>query len=403
VTTGAETQQARATPAGTPGAGPGRRRIVVAVVAVAVVAAVAFAVKGRKGGGEAHAVARSVPHVEGELIKLPPEFAKRAGITTAPVERREVTPVALVPGTVQLDPQRTAAVGTRILGRVRRILKFEGDDVRAGDVLAEIESAELARAQSALLGARAREEATAADANREDRLAEARVSALRDAQAARAAAVSARAERLAAEQTVRSLGGDPDAKGELGIVTLRSPIAGRVIASRLTRGGAVEGTEAPFLVSDLSSVWVRLDVFERDLAAIRVGDPVEVARQVDLSRVARGKVARAGDVLNQQTHSAEVWIEVENADRWFRPGESVGARIRSRGDGATSLAVPTEALVSIDGKPTLFVAVGPDAVEIRQVTLGRAGEKHTAVLSGVREGEQVVVAGAFALKSEIFR
>ncbi len=215
--------------------------------------------------------------------------------------------------------------------------------------------------------------------------------------------MSARAERIAAEQAVRTLGGIPDAPGEVGLLQLRSPISGRVVSSKLTRGKSLETSETPFLVSNLDHVWLRLDVFERDLAAVRVGDRVEVARQADLSRFAQGQVARTGEVINPQTHSAEVWVEVDNDDRWLRPGESVGARLHGTGDGRKWPAVPAEALVMVDGKPTVFVAVGDNAVQVRPVTLGAVGEKHTAVLSGLKEGERVVVSGAFALKSEIFR
>ncbi len=394
--------QPSTTPPPGPGPATGRRKlVVVGAVLIGVLALVVGIRTARKAPPPPPA--RDVPTMHGDRIQFSAAFAKRAEITTATVEVREVPPVVLLPGTVELDPRRTAAVGTRIPGRVRQILKFEGDEVRAGEVLAEIESPELGRAQSELLKARAHEEATAANQLREERLAEARISSLRDAQAARAAAVSARAERIAAEQAVRTLGGIPDAPGEIGVLQLRSPITGRVVSSKLTRGKSLETAETPFLVSNLDHVWLRLDVFERDLAAVRVGDAVDVARQADLSRIAQGKVARTGEVINPQTHSAEIWVEVDNDDRWLRPGESVGARLRGTGDGRKWPAVPPDAIVMIDGKPTVFVLVADDAVQVRSVTLGTVGEKATAVTSGLREGERVVVSGAFALKSEIFR
>jgi cobalt-zinc-cadmium efflux system membrane fusion protein len=284
------------------------------------------------------------------------------------------------------------------------VFKFEGDEVRAGDVLAEIESPELGQAQTELLKARAREAAAVADRVREDRLAQAQISSLRDAQAARAAAATASAERLGAEQAVRALGGSADTIGEIGILKLRAPIAGRVLSSKLTRGKSLEGTNAPFLIGDLARVWIRLEVFERDLASVRVGDPVEVVRQADPSRVVEGHLARTGEIVDPQTHTAEVWVEVDNAERLLRPGESVTARIRGSGGGGEKWpAVPAEAIVTIDGKPTVFVAVADDAVQIRPVTLGTTGEKYTAVVKGLNEGERLVVSGAFALKSEIFR
>lgn len=381
---------------------PRRRGWLAAAAAAAVALAVVAALQLGKRETPS-APARDVPVVEGDRIRFSADFARRAGIAMAPVELREVPPLIMAPGTVELDSRRVAAVGTRIPGRVRKVLKFEGEEVRAGEVLAEIESAELGRAQSDLLKARAREEATAADGVREQRLAEAQISSLRDAQAARAAAVAAQAERLAAEQAVRALGGSTDLSGEIGVLQLRTPIAGRVLSSKLTRGKSLEATETPFLVADLARVWIRLDVFERNLAAVRVGDPAEVARQADVTRVIHGKVARTGDVVNPQTHSAEVWVEIENVGTWLRPGESVGARIRGSGDARKWPTVPTEAIVTIDGKPTVFVAVGEDSVQVRPVTLGTAGETFTAVFAGLQEGERIVTSGSFALKSEIFR
>lgn len=396
-------QQAEA-PAVTPPVPQRSRRRMVVIALGGVAAAALVVVATRLGKREtAPAVQRDVPVVEGDRIRFPAEFAKRASIAFAPVERREVSPLVVLPGTVELDSRRVATVGTRIPGRVRQVLKFEGEEVKAGDVLAEIESAELGRAQTELLKARAREEAAAADRVREERLAAAKISSLRDAQAARAAAVAARAERLAAEQSLRALGGTPDSTGEIGVLQLKSPIAGRVLSSKLTRGKSLEATDTPFLIADLSRLWIRLALFERDLRAVRVGDPVEVAPQVDPSHKIQGHVVRTGEVVDPQTHSAEVWVEVENADRRLRPGEAVTATIRGSGEGGKWPAVPNDAIVTIDGKPTVFVAVADNAVQIRPVTLGVSGEKSTAVVSGLQEGERVVTSGTFALKSEIFR
>jgi cobalt-zinc-cadmium efflux system membrane fusion protein len=347
--------------------------------------------------------ARNVPVVEGDRIRYSAEFAKRAAITVLAVATQEVAPDVMLPGTVELDQRRSAAVGTRIPGRVRKIVKLEGEEVKAGDVLAEIESAELGRAQTDLLKARAKEEHANAEKVREQKLAQAKISALREAQAAEAAATAARAERLAAEQALKALGGDPANIGEIGVLQLRSPIDGRVLTSKLSRGKALEATETPFLVADLSRVTIRLELFERDLASVRRGDKVEVARQADPTRHVSGQIARMGEVIDPHTHTAEVWVEVDNADRWLRPGESVAARVRGTGDGHKWPAVPPAAIVTIDGKPTVFVAVANDAVQIRPVTLGATGEKYTAVTSGLQEGEKLVVTGAFALKSEIFR
>src|SRR5262249_23260316 len=107
--------------------------------------------------------------------------------------------------------------------------------------------------------------------------------------------------------------------------------------------------------------------------------------------------------VDPQTHSAEVWVEEDNADRRRRPGESVTASIRGSGSGGKWPAVPADPTATLDGKPTVFVAPADDAVQTRPTTPGTSGEKYTAVVSGLQEGERVVTSGTFALKSEIFR
>jgi cobalt-zinc-cadmium efflux system membrane fusion protein len=392
--------------AGAPAAPRARGRTLILAAGAVAALAVGGAVVARQAGAPdgAGATARDVPVLEGNLIRFSPGFAERAGIALAVAEPQEVAPVVVVPGVVALDARRVAAVGARVPGRVREVLHLEGDDVRAGEVLAIIESTELGRAQAEVLKLRAREEAALADRRREEELAAARVSSRREAQAAEAAAVSARAERLAAELAVRALGGDVEFPGaEIGTLRLRTPIGGRVLSAGATRGKSLEADDTPFQVADLSRVWIVLSVFERDLPAVRPGDAVDVTPQGRPGDVLRGKVARVGDVISRDTRSAEVRVEVENPDRRLRPGESVTARIHGMGGGRRWVTVPADAVATVDGKPTLFVAREPTRVEIRGVTLGPAGEQRVAVAEGLAAGEQVVSAGVFALKSEIFR
>ena len=114
--------------------------------------------------------------MDGKWIRYSPAFAARSKLEFGVAESAGLTPVVNVTGTVTFDPERVAAVGARISGRVRRVLKFPGDRVKAGDMLAELESADLGQAQSAVLAARAHAEAANANEKRESQLAEARVS-----------------------------------------------------------------------------------------------------------------------------------------------------------------------------------------------------------------------------------
>ena len=180
------------------------KRNVIMVAAVLTVAAVVAFLTLRRGAPAFAEPPRDVPSMDGKWIRYSPAFAQRSKLEFGVAESAGLTPVVNVTGTVTFDPERVAAVGARISGRVRRILKFPGDPVKAGDVLAELESADLGQAQSAVLAARAHAEAANANETREAQLAEARVSSQRDAELARATAASARADLHAAEQRVRA-------------------------------------------------------------------------------------------------------------------------------------------------------------------------------------------------------
>ena len=376
------------------------RNVLLALGGVAVIGAIAYGALHKPAPVFAEPP-RDVPYMDGKWIRYSATFAGRAKLEFAAAEAASLTPVVNVTGTVTFDPERVAAVGARISGRVRRIMKFPGDRVKAGDTLAELESADLGQAQSAVLATRAHAEAASANEKRETQLAEARVSSQRDAELAKATAASARADLHAAEQRVRALGGN--AGTEIGVLPITSPIPGKIVESHVSRGQSVEPSATLFRVADLDRVWIELAVFERELGHITQADAVEISPQTNLGVVLKGKVAHVGDVIEQETRSGDVRVVVENVDGSLRPGESVLAKIHTKTTPAPKILLPREAVISIDGKPTVFVAHDATAVEPRTVTTGARDGARVEILEGLAPGERVAVAGVFALKSEIFR
>jgi cobalt-zinc-cadmium efflux system membrane fusion protein len=352
---------------------------------------------------ESHAVAevRDVPRLDGRWIRYSSAFAKRSNVVLEPCAKSSLSPVVSVTGTVTFDPQLVAAIGSRISGRVRSVYKFDGDEVRAGEVIAELESAELGNAQAALLAAQAHADAATTNEQRQADLFQNHAASEREAELARAAGAVARAELVAAQQKVRALGGTSG--GAVGVLALKTPIDGKVIEMKVSRGQSVEPTSTIARVADLRRVWIQLDVFEREVGHIRKGDAVEISPQTNQSVVVKGEVAHVGDVIDLDTRSAPVRVVVDNADGSLRPGQSVLARIRTGRTTAAAVAVPIDAVTSIDGKATIFVAHDDTSVEPRTVTLGPRDATHVIVASGLEEGERIVVKGVFALKSEVFR
>ncbi len=346
-------------------------------------------------------VERTTPWLENGVIHYPPGFATRENITFGEARETELTPNLYVTGQVVLDGRRVSALGARIEGRLRALHRFEGEEVAQGDVVAELESVELGRAQAEVLKARAREEVARADAERERKLADAKVSAERDAQFAEANLKAAQAERVAAEKTVEALGGT--ASGELGVLRLKSPLAGKVVELKRRRGETVSPTDTVMVVADLSRVWVQLTVFERDVPGVRVGDQVDLKLPADKTSVFSGTVSHVSEVISPESRSAFVRVELDNPDGRLRAGLSVTGVIHTSGPRESRLTIPRSAVTRVDGKPTVFVAAGTDAVEPRVLKLGPEDAEDVAVLDGVKAGDKVVVSGVLALKAEVFR
>lgn len=312
-----------------------------------------------------------------------------------------LVPQLRVVGTVDFDPAHVAAVGARIPGLVRRLAKVEGDRVAKGELLAEVDSADLGEAQANLAVANAHQ--TAADANerRERDLASRGLTTAREFEVATATRDAQRALLDAARQRVAAMTGGTSAP--LGTVLLRSPLEGTVVERQVHAGQSIDAHHVAFRVANLDHLWVGLAVFESTLEAIRKGDPVELTRVGAPDDPLTGHVAYVGEVVDPTSRTAEVRVAVDNRARKLRPGQSITATIRASGPSATMLAVPVTAVTFIDGKPTVFRVDGENRVVAVGVELGPDDGKLQGVVSGLAEGQSVVSQGVFALKSELYR
>ena len=381
----------------------GRRRHAIGVVlaGLSIAAVAVYAVRASRATTPAVTAAPDVPRAEGSSIVFSPAFRVRAGIRTVVAQRRELVPELRVVGTVTFDPERVSAVGTRIRGLVSRLLKIEGDAVKEGDALAEIQSAELGEAQASVAMIEAHHKAAESNARRERDLSARKLSTAREAEVAEAALAEQSALLAAARQKVSALGGN--GKGPLGTYVLRAPLAGTVVERHVSAGQSVEGNLVAYRVADLDHLWIELAVFERGLDAIRKGDAVEIRPLADPDRAITGTVAHVGDALDPSSRSAPVRVKVDNTARKLRPGQAVTASVRASGPARTALVVPASAITYVDGAPTVFVVQGDDRVVPTRVGLGAQGGAAQEITDGLAEGAVVVSEGVFALKSELYR
>ena len=344
-------------------------------------------------------------------LALPDGAAARNPVRTTPAAMVRLARDIQVIGTVAPDQDHFALVGPLVSGRVARLAAGVGDRLRRGQILGDIESAEVGEARAALIAAKARYIAAEANLRRETDLAQRRISSSRERELAQAQWVSDKAGVRAAAERLRAIGlsnADIDVIDHRdlgGRVPMRSPIDGTVIERTITLGQAIERATDAFKIADLSHLWVNLELYEKDLSRVRVDQEVEVRAEAFPGEIFRGRVAYIVPVIDEATRTAKVRLEFENHEGRLSLGQLVTARIIGDGHRGTPevLAVPRNAVERVEGRPVVFVADGAGAFRQRAVELGGSGGDLVEIRAGLAAGEVVAADGAFLLKSELLR
>lgn len=349
----------------------------------------------------------------GSSIVLSPEARRTISLQVAPVQRHRLAREIRTTAVLEADENRVAHVSPRVPGRVVAVKALLGDPVQAGQILATLDSLELGQAKAAYLTAKAHQEVARITYEREQRLLQQQISSQREYLAARSEFVRAEAQLQAARETLRLLGlGEQEiaqlawSKRDLPLsyVPLRAPFAGTVIEKRVTVGELLTPQDRPYTIADLSTLWVMLDIYEKDLGAVSLGASVHVSVDAYPQESFQGTITYISDLLNQSTRTARARVVVANPHRRLKPGMFGTAVITVPTDSAdATLAIPTTAVHRLREQPVAFVQEAAGVFVPRQVHLGRTVGSYVEVLTGLQEGEQIVIEGGFYLRSVLLR
>lgn len=348
-------------------------------------------------------------HEDG-VLKVDPKNMAEFGIEVAPVGPGTLSESLTLNGEVVFNADRIAHVTPSVPGIVREVTCAVGDRVQAGQVMGVLDSRELAAARGAYLSAKARYQLAKESLARDEKLFNNRVGTERQVIETRQAASEAEIALNLAEHNLHAFGQTHDeieslsADDDTGFMTyqLRAPIDGVVTARHLTRGERIgeEPDEAPFVIADLSSVWVNLTVYQRDIESITPGMNVTI-RFGQGKLTATGQIAFISPSLDETTRTATARVVLDNADGRWRPGMFVTAQA-DHGSTHSELVLPRSAIQYMEGETAVFVQNG-DEYELRPITIGRESTDAVEVLSGLSTGEVVVTRNGFALKAEMNR
>jgi len=351
----------------------------------------------------------SAPELISSLLSMSDEQIKLAQIDLVDVGPAAIAKRLVVPGSVVPDADRIAHVSVKLSGTVAELRKNIGEDVARDEVIAVLESREVADAKSEYLAAGLTNDLQQDLSTRDKTLWDSRVGTEQQYLRSRNAAAQTEMRVKIARQKLLALGlgereiiavpGVPEAS--LRRQDVRSPISGRVAERKVELGTAVgrDSLETElFVVVDLSRVWVELSVASSDLPLIKEGQSVKISAR-GLATTAIGKVVFVSPLVDKDTRTARVVAEIPNPDRTWRPGSFVTAAIALE-ERTVPVVVLATAIQKLAGQPIVFVRT-KDGFEKRNVVVGEREDQVVEIVSGLTPGEAVATTNTFSLKAEL--
>jgi cobalt-zinc-cadmium efflux system membrane fusion protein len=270
-----------------------------------------------------------------------------------------------------------------------------------------LDSIELGQTKSEYIKTQTLLDLAKANYEREKSLFDQKIAAKKDVLSAEAEYRKTEAEARSLHERLRLYGLSDQAITNLNNVPsqyiLISPAAGVVLERDMSKGEVIEAGKKVATISDLSTVWVLLNIHEKDLAKVKQGTTVKIHTESYRGEVFAGKVAYIGNVVEPQTRTVPLRVEVPNPRARLKPGMFATAEVVTGISSTEAIMIPSSAIQKIEGKPAVFVQGKDGSFAKRELELGREFGNSVEVNAGLKEGEQVVVTGAFTLKSELLK
>ena len=391
-----------------------------AVVAIAAIAVLAWFLWPGKTGKPVPAP-RSVSFGESsspqtattgeQVLTLAPEQLQRAGLKIETVGEKPSTEAIgqMTTGVVQANTYKETPIASLVGGIVRAVKPELGQTVRRGDTVAVVSSNELADAQSRYLTALAALDEHHRHHTRTMKLVEIGAASreelemantkLRDAESE----VANQRQKLLllglSSQRIASLNSTSQISSE---VNVPAPSSGTLTSRSINPGEVIEANKELMRVTDLSTVWVVGQVYEKDLATVRVGSGANVTSDAYPGRVFRGRVSYVDPKVDPATRTAQVRIELANPRQMFKVGMYVNVAFAALGAAEKTMPVISkDAVQTIGNQQYVFVATDkPNEFVLRPVKLAPESNGFYPVIEGLNSGDRIVVEGSFLLRAE---
>jgi cobalt-zinc-cadmium efflux system membrane fusion protein len=329
----------------------------------------------------------------------------RAIIQDGKVELIPFVEVLRASGRIDFNELHLSRIGANVTGRVSEIYANLGQQVKQGEVLAKITSTELTQSQLIYLKAKSANQLAEQAANRATILYKEDVIALAELQRRESESRSAKAEYRAANDQLRVQGMDQasiDRLAKTGLIesinNVVTSITGEIVERKINKGQVVQPADALFSVADLNTLWAISEVPENNSYLIRKGQKASLIIPSLRNQEVDGVVAHVSSIVNTQTRTVVVRMELPNRNGQMKPGMLATMLIESQP--IEKLVVPASAVFREDNQDHVFIRQDDNRYRMIPVKLGAEGQGYRPVIAGLHDGQEIAIDGAYHLNTE---
>ncbi len=339
------------------------------------------------------------------FVELTDKQIEQIGLETASAEGGTLNTDLILNGEIKINTDKAAHIVPRVSGVVSEVKKSLGDKVESGEVVATIESRELADIKSQYLSAQERKKMARIAFEREKKLWEGQISSQQEYLETKEKLVEAEITYNSAAEKLLAIGFDRSHLSSLGEqpentltrFEIKAPFSGDVIEKYIVMGEMVSSEKTVLVIADMKTVWVDLQVYPQDIKHIKKGMEIEISIDSQAPAV-KGIISYIGAVASEQTRTVTARATTDNPGM-LKPGLFVTAKTTVSAIDA-NITVPQEAIQTIDGRKAVFIKE-KNGFEVSYVETGIKSEGKVQIISGLDKNQRYVSSGAFALKSKI--
>lgn len=328
-------------------------------------------------------------------IQLSVEEMQQSGVKVSAIQPEKIADQLILSANITANQDRIAFVAPRVEGRLIKVTANLGDQVKAGQSLAVVDSIQIGEARAEYRHAQSELKLAEANFQRTDKLYKDEIVPQRQWLEAKNAYERAQTSARESAGHLHILAGSSDTGISTFVIT--APFSGVVIEKDAVMGELSKPEGKLFTIADLSTVWIEADVSEKDLGKLAIGSPATVTVSSFPDELFKGKVSYISSIFDKQTRTVKARIELPNPDSKLRIDMFARAMVDLTSS-REALILPQEAVLLVQGQSTVYIQ-SDNGFEARPVEVGEQLNKGVVITSGLKSGEQVVISGAYTLKS----